>query len=199
MIMKTYRVSQAAKIIGVSASSLRRYTSEGRIEDFRNPGGQRVYTQASIDKFLGKETSKIIVFYVRSSDGDKSKMDKQTDLLTTLHGTPTRVFKDVASGLNDKRRGLTSLLNAAEKGEFNAVAITQRDRLTRFGFTHLERLLGAYGVELLVSGEDGEKTPSEELMQDFMSLIASFSGKFYRLRGYQQQKQFLEDAGKKLG
>ena len=30
-------------------------------------------------------------------------------------------------------------------------------------------------------------------MQDFMSLFASFTGKFYRVRGYEQQKKFLED------
>lgn len=34
----------------------------------------------------------------------------------------------------------------------------------------------------------------QELMNDFMSLIASFSGKFYRLRGYTQQKQLLTQA-----
>ena len=30
-------------------------------------------------------------------------------------------------------------------------------------------------------------------MQDFMSLLASFSGKFYRLRGWKQQQKFLKD------
>ena len=34
----------------------------------------------------------------------------------------------------------------------------------------------------------------QELMNDFMSLIASFSGKFYQLRGYTQQKQLLTQA-----
>lgn len=33
------------------------------------------------------------------------------------------------------------------------------------------------------------------IMQDFMSLIASFSGKFYRLRGYDSQKKLLSKAG----
>lgn len=35
-------------------------------------------------------------------------------------------------------------------------------------------------------------------MEDFMSLIASFSGKFYRLRGYQQQRELLSTAEKKI-
>lgn len=37
--------------------------------------------------------------------------------------------------------------------------------------------------------------PQEVLMQDFMSLIASFSGKLYRLRGYDNQKKLLSKAG----
>lgn len=37
--------------------------------------------------------------------------------------------------------------------------------------------------------------PQEVLLQDFMSLIASFSGKFYRLRGYDNQKKLLSKAG----
>ena len=35
-------------------------------------------------------------------------------------------------------------------------------------------------------------------MQDFMSLLASFSGKFYRLRGWEQRKKFLDDVQKEV-
>lgn len=45
-------------------------------------------------------------------------------------------------------------------------------------------------VNIIVLSEK-ETTLQEELLQDFMSLIASFSGKFYRLRGYEQQQQLI--------
>lgn len=38
----------------------------------------------------------------------------------------------------------------------------------------------------------------EALIQDFMSLLASFSGKFYRLRGWEQQKRFLSDVNNEV-
>lgn len=43
-----------------------------------------------------------------------------------------------------------------------------------------------------------ETDPSSELMRDFMSLIASFSGRFYRLRGWKQQKELLKEAEKNI-
>lgn len=197
--MKQYRVSKAAEMIGVSASTLRRYTREGRIEVTLNPGGQRIYTQAQIDTFMGKSIGEQkLAFYVRSSDGDTVKMDNQTALLSKAFGAPDRVFRDKASGLNEKRVGLQSLINNAERGTFTVLAITQKDRLTRFGFDYLERLLKVYGVQIIILGEQSPKNISEELLQDFMSLLASFSGKYYRLRGYQQQSQLLTKAGEIL-
>ena len=197
--MRTYRVTRAAELIGVSATTLRRYTRDGKIKDTRSPAGQRVFTQASIDEFLGKPVGEQkLAFYVRSSDGDQIKIDNQIDLLTKAYGEPVRVFKDKASGLSEKRQGLQAMLNNAERGKLTKVAITQKDRLTRFGYSYLERLLKAYGVELVVFGEDTPKNLHEELLQDFMSLLASFSGKFYRLRGYEQQEQLLAKAGETL-
>lgn len=196
---KFYRVTEAANLIGVSASALRTYTNQGRIVSTRNPAGQRVYTQASIDEFLGTNSpSEHIVFYVRSSDNDKTKISNQVVLLTERFGEPLKVYKDNASGLSEKRPGLNSLLTAAEKGKFDTVVVTQKDRLTRFGFIYLEKLLASHGVKIIVLGEEGEKSLQEELLQDFMSLLASFSGKVYRLRGYEQRKLLLKTAGERL-
>lgn len=63
--------------------------------------------------------------------------------------------------------------------------------MTRFGFTYLEELLAAYGVEVVTLGKRERVSIQEELVADFMSLLASFSGRYYRLRGYSQQKEFL--------
>lgn len=198
------KISEAAKLVGVSASSMRRYEAEERLIPSRTPGGQRYYTPAQIEEFLGKnltqenqETSKT-VFYVRSSDNDDIKINNQITLLENAYGTPQRVYKDKASGLNEKRQGLLSLINNTRKGNIDNIVITQKDRLTRFGYSYLEELLNSYGAKIIVLGETGIKDIHEELMQDFMSLIASFSGKFYRLRGYEQRKELLKKAGEQL-
>jgi putative resolvase len=70
--------------------------------------------------------------------------------------------------------------------------VVYRDRLTRFGFDYLVQLLDELGVTVIV--EDDEELPmQEELMRDFMSLIASFSGKYYKLRAVESKKKMLAD------
>ena len=93
------------------------------------------------------------------------------------------VLSEVGSGLNDKRKKLQQLLKMVMNGEVNRVFITYRDRLTRFGFHYLETMFNEQGVEIIVVKqkiEDG--SVEQELMNDMMSLITSFSGKLYGMR-----------------
>ena len=64
-----------------------------------------------------------------------------------VHPNRLRKWEKVASGLNQKRRGLDRMLKAAEQGEFKGLLIEYPDRLTRFGFDYLERHLKFCGVE----------------------------------------------------
>lgn len=148
-----------------------------------------------MNEFLGVQPEPIIVYYVRSSDGNKTLKQNQINTLKKTYGEPTHIYQDSGSGLSENRRGLKQLLRDAKKGKFNTLAITQKDRLTRFGYSYLEELLNEHGVTIKILGEEETKTLEEELLQDFMSLVASFSGKFYRLRGYKQQQSLLNKAG----
>lgn len=180
---------------------VRVYANKGLLKHDLTPSGQRVFTQTHVDEFLGKtgETKEErVVFYTRSSTGDKSMLETQRMLLTRSYGEPQRVVKDAGSGLNENRKGLESLMNNAKAGDFDVLCVTEKDRLTRFGYKYLEEFFLSNGVSVRVLGETEKKTLNEELMQDFMSLIASFSGKFYRLRGYEQKKLLLLKAGEEL-
>jgi len=48
---KPLSIGQAAERLGVSPSSLRRWTEEGRIRAKRLPGGARRYDLAEVDRF----------------------------------------------------------------------------------------------------------------------------------------------------
>lgn len=187
-----------AEQLSVSASSVRKYANAGEISFTLTPNGQRVFSQEAIDLFTGKEQVVIPVFYTRSSNGDQKMLDSQKKALTLKYGNPNHVYSDKGSGLNENRKGLNQLLGDAQRGKFTTVYVTQKDRLTRFGFTYLESLLKMCDVNIVVLGDETVKTLHEELLQDFMSLVASFSGKFYRMRGYEQKKQLLAKAGEHL-
>lgn len=195
---KYYRISEAAKLLCVTPQTVRKYAQQGKIQYTKTPGGQTIYLKASIDAYL-KNTNNTtkeekIGFYLRTSDYQPARIAEQERQLREIYGEPTKIYKDTASGLNENRKGLQRLLDDAQNGNINKIVITQQDRLTRFGYTYLKRLLETYGCQLETAFDTPNKTLQEELIQDFMQLIASFSGKYYRLRGYQQRKQLLNTA-----
>lgn len=74
------------------------------------------------------------------------------------------------------------MLQLNKKWGSTCVCYIQR-RLTRFGFHYLESVFREHGVSIVVMKDtDEEKTVQEELVEDMMALIASFSGKLYGIR-----------------
>jgi putative resolvase len=200
-LSKHYRVAEAAALLQVAPVTVRRYTDTGKLSCSHNPGGQRVFTIEQLGvvrpELLVQASSVTnkVVYYLRASDGSQVLLDTQLAALQkAFGGSPDYVIQDKASGLNEKRAGLKRILRLAEKRAISRVYVTEKDRLTRFGFEYLERLLKVHEVEIVVLGSSKVKTPHEELIQDFLSLLASFSGKYYRLRGHQQKKDFLKVA-----
>lgn len=82
------------------------------------------------------------------------------------------------------------LLKMVMNNEVNRVFITYRDRLTHFGFNYLETMFNLKGVEIIIVKQQTEvMSVEQELMNDMMSLIASFSGKLYGMRSKQNRKK----------
>jgi putative resolvase len=190
-------ISQAARRLGVCTKTIRRWDAQGHIHCFRTRGNHRRIPLSEVNRLLGifhreiieRHEKKRCAVYARVSghrqktDGD---LDRQLKTLITQcrQHCKTRplVFTDIASGLNMKRRGLSRLLALAQKGLIDTVFVTHRDRLARFGVDLLQRILQDYSVRLIILMEEEDRTPQEELVNDLMALIASFSGRVYGLR-----------------
>jgi putative resolvase len=99
--------------------------------------------------------------------------------------------------LRESRRGLERLLDDAAAGRFTVVRVVWRDRLARFGVAWIERYSSVCGVNVEVLHDRGDKSLLEELMDDFMALLASFSGRFYQ-RSKHNQRRLLDAAGQRL-
>ena len=140
-----------------------------------------------------------IGIYVRvsGSTGRNSSLKAQEEelrleaLKERPEGTVVGVFKDKASGLNQMRPGLTRMLKRAKNQEFDVVYVTYADRLARFGMNYLEELLSSYGVELVVLHPGAKMNSQEELVQDFVSLVACFSGRVYGQRSAENERRLL--------
>ena len=91
------------------------------------------------------------------------------------------MYKEIASGMNENRKELNSLLREIFAGNIDKVFISYRDRLTRFGFDYFKNIFSEFGVEIVVIDEL-EETNSDfqkELSNDLISIIHNFSMKLY--------------------
>jgi putative resolvase len=87
-----------------------------------------------------------------------------------------KVYKEVASGMNDKRKELIKMLDANP----TIIIVENKDRLTRFGFNYLESLLSKLGCKIVVMNEESED--ENDLMKDMISIITSLCCRLYGLR-----------------
>ena len=190
-----YRIGEVAKIVGVCSQTIRNYMFANKLKYEVIKSGQRIVRQEHLDEFLnqGKDNIEQIAFYVRSSKGSSVAINNQIEELSNKYGKTVHVYRDSGSGLNENRKGLLKLLHDAKQKKFNVLCVCHEDRLTRFGFSYLENLLSEFGVRIEVLYENSKDSSLEsELMADFMTLIASFAGRFYRLRSTESKLKLLD-------
>lgn len=185
---------EASKILGVTVLTLQRWDNLGIIKAVRTPANRRRFPKSEIDRLLGYSepatSDRTLAIYGRVSSGEqktKGDLDRQVlvikDKLDLLTYQSITIITDVGSGLNDKRKGLIRLMEMAKKGEITDLAIRYKDRLTRFGFNYLQIFFESYGVKIHILDDNlKDKTVYEELMEDLLSIITSFSGKLYGIR-----------------
>jgi len=108
--------------------------------------------------------------------------------LTERTGQETLVLSDIGSGLSASRRPFQRLLKLVCEDKVAEVAITDADRLTRFGQEYLATLFACCSVTRTVLEPGDEKTPEQERTDDLLTLIASFSGRLYGRRSHKQKE-----------
>lgn len=188
---KLLLMKEACEALGVTTKTIQRWDKEGKIRIVRTPGGRRRIPLSEVERILGKESlsqRKIAIYARVSSNEQKQKGDlkRQIDYLEDKIGSSfllVETISEVGSGLNDKRKGLLKLMRMAKNGEITDIAVRYKDRLTRFGYGYLEEYFKSYNVEIHVMDDTRTtKSVQEELADDLISIITSFSGKLYGLR-----------------
>lgn len=191
--MKYYTPKDAAKILSVSVSSLRRWESEGKIASIKTPSGHRRYALEEIEKQLHQPKSTSTVLYARvSTSSQRDDLTRQIDFLRQ-HYQDGEVVSEVGSGLNFRRKGFISILERVLSKDIQCVVVAYPDRLVRFGFELVKWICERSECQLLVL-HDTQLSPEQELVQDMLSIIHCFSARLYGLRKYKKQiKQELQD------
>lgn len=187
-----------ASLLGLTTTTLRNYAEDGKLVAVKTESGQRRYTTKSVIKFLNDKnlliddsiSNKSDYIYARVStnkqknSGDLERQINNIKLFAINHNPQNiKVLSDVDSGLNDNRKNLNKLISLVQQNKVNRIFILYKDRLTRFGFNYIKQICDFHNVEIIiVSSEENNKSLSEELAEDIIAIIHSFSGKSYGLR-----------------
>ena len=194
-------IAQASQYLNVSDDTLRLWDKNGKLKPLKTVGGHRRYRKEDLDKFLGLSEEIIeniidsTVTYARVSSNEqkqKGDLDRQSQRLSEYCAKKgwrvTHIIKDVGSGLNDNRSGFIRLTNMVLNKKVNKLVVEHKDRLTRFQFNFIKKIFESYGCEVIVI-DGADVSNDEELATDIMSLMASFSGKFYGRRSAERRKK----------
>ena len=191
--MRVFPIRLAAQYLGVSKRTLQRWDHEGKLVPERLPSGARRYTVEQLDAFVGLRSApnkRRAAVYARVSSA-KQKADgnlsRQYDRLLVEAKRRDLVIEidvaEVASGVNENRRGLAKLLRAAANGRFDVLLIEHRDRLARFGYSYLVAAFNACGVKVEVVEDDiMHKEPTAELVDDLLAIVMVFAARIYGKR-----------------
>lgn len=186
------RVGVAARKLGLHPITVRRWLKSGKIKALRIGREARI-PLTEIERVMGEQPAGVIALYARVSGHDqKPTLVTQMKVLQTWASQerPSREtlsLSDVGSGMNTGRKNLLKLIRLAQERQIVEVAVTYKDRLTRFGFEYLHELFLTCGVRLTVLNADEETPPEKELTDDLIAIITSFSGRLYGMRSHKQK------------
>lgn len=203
---KLLTIKETADLLSVSTKTLRTWDDEGKLKAIKTVGGHRRYKQSDVDSIMEinspKEDIKIksISTYSRVSSYEqkqKGDLDRQSQRLSEYCAKKKyqveHIIKDVGSGLSDTRNGFVKLMNLVIEKKISKVVIEHKDRLTRFQYNLIEKFFNSYEVEIEKVVSDEDISEEEELVNDIMMLMASFSGKLYGKRSTKRRKQKKEN------
>jgi excisionase family DNA binding protein len=189
-----------AKLLGVSRVTVIKWIKSGRIVAYSVHGKWRI-PYIEVERVLkGVQRVKRVAIYARvSSNTQKSDLERQVESLKlwvskNLPNAEYIIITDIASGLNENRRGLRKLIEMAKRKEVQAVVVAYRDRLTRFGFEYLKTLFSILGVDVYVAFQEEPRDYIQELVKDFIEIATSFASRIYGKRS-KRYKEVVECIG----
>ena len=194
---------EASQLSGIEIQTIRRLVDSKKITGFTTPSGHRRVNRKSLQSMLdnGDTDDKIEIsekenfLYTRVST--KKQMDdlsRQVEFIKRPEYSSYTLISDIGSGINFKRKGLQTLLDACLQKRIGEVVIAYRDRLCRFGFELIESLIKKAGGKITIIGpENDEVDESKELADDLLAIGTIFSCRQMGRRSYKNRKSETED------
>jgi len=188
-------LSKASKLLGVTTKTLRNWDAEGKIKTERTVGKHRRIPQSEIDRLSGNvQTDKQIVTlaYCRCSTlKQKDNLERQTGRVLEYcykNKWQVELYKDIGSGLNENRQDFKKLIKRISVGDVKRIIIEYKNRLSRYGFDTFKSYCDTYKVDIVVIEDNEKKIFEQELAEDIVALVTSYSARLYGRRGGRPKK-----------
>lgn len=187
-------ISEAAALLGVSITTLRRWEKSGKLRSNRTHSGHRRYDLSKIKPELlhAVDPSRKTIAYARVSSHDqKTDLERQKQVLELYcarQGWTFEVVSDLGSGMNYHKKGLKRLLSDILAGKIGRLVIAHKDRLLRFGAELIFAICAAKNVEVVILNQGEDTTFEEDLAKDVLEIITVFSARLYGSRSRKNQK-----------
>jgi len=181
---------EAARVLGVSVKTIQRWDKAGLLPVIRTATNQRRIPVDAIHQLLNAPGKSLrCAIYARVSSAKQEQEGHLTRQVERLQQVASERdyqvvarIQEQASGLNEKRKGLKRLFHLIDQQEIDLVLIEYPDRLVRFGYDYLEETFRWKQVRIEAVESPKAQTPTEELVQDLLSIVTVFSGRFYGSR-----------------
>ena len=180
-----YSIGEFAKLLGVTQATLRRWDGNGQLPATKSLGGTRYYSDEDLHKALrvnrSPQTKRAVIYCRVSSPNQKDDLRSQIQAMETFalgRGLIAETIAEIGGGMNFSRKHFMKLISGIVNGSVGTVIVAHKDRLARFGFELIDNLAKQYGCEILVVNRE-ELSPRQEMVEDLMSIIHTFSCRLY--------------------
>ncbi len=178
---------EVLKILKISRVTLWKYVKSGKIRVKQEPNGYYIYNDSDVYSLAGIEDGRLNVVYARVST-QKQKQDLQNQIENCISFINAKgisvdsIYSDIKSGMSLDRKGFMELLNAVMAFKIKAVYISYKDRLARLSYELVEKLFSDYGTKIVIINQCESISLEQELFEDIMQTIHSFSMNMYSKR-----------------
>lgn len=195
MEYRLVKIGEAAKLLGVTITTLRRWEASGELTPARKTkGGTRYYAVADL-LGLGDVDAPTVCYARVSSHDQRPDLERQQAMLESYcaaKGWRSEVVKDLGSGMNYRKKGLNRLLEMILRKQMRRLVLTHKDRLLRFGSELVFALCELQQIEIVIIHKGAQPRFEEELAKDVLEIITVFSARLYGSRS--KKNKTLMDA-----
>ena len=183
------KLSDWAKQQGIHYNTAYRWFKSGKlpVESY-----QTLTQTIMVKEDLKIDSINNVVIYGRVSSHDKKQdlnrqIERCEEYCRVKGYSIKKVYKEIASGMNDNRIQFWKMVESNP----TIIIIENKDRLTRFGFNYINKLLKKLNCTIEVIHQDKEN--ETDLIKDMIAIITSFCCRLYGARRGQNKAKRIKE------